>query len=355
MVTTPTGIAPGRKLTGAEFTDLQAGTRRHVVFSLTDACPLQCAHCWVTASARARQAMSPGMASYHASQFAALRQCGVDKITLTGGEPLLMPAIAGLLSEAAAAQGITTTIVTACHWADSDGASRDTVLRLAHVGSWHLSTDVYHAAFIPAEQVARAACAAFALGRQVVVRMAAAPADYDSHALLFDRVRKLLPAEVPIHVQSVVGAGERRTEMDEKPRYCVPGGLLVRQDGSFAPCCGLLSDERRAHPFAPPLEGSSLVAAIEQWRSDPLQQLVQTIGFWPVLDWAREVDESAFEDARCMAHTCDCCVRLWQSHAVRVHVRRQVMRPSIREKVAALYHATIAQPCGAAPHESVSE
>src|SRR5215471_7526744 len=102
---------------------------RHVTFSLTEACPLRCRHCIVnTVSASDRTRTMPlERAESYAAQLPSLRARGVSLVSFTGGEPLVAARQLRVLSDAAAAAEMESTVVTAAHWAKTEGSARDTV------------------------------------------------------------------------------------------------------------------------------------------------------------------------------------------------------------------------------------
>ncbi|MEM1352844.1 MAG: radical SAM protein, partial [Pseudomonadota bacterium] len=120
----------GPSLTQTEFARFQAATAQHLSFSLTLACPLRCAHCMV-ATISPRDAKSATLPTEVATRFAAempqVRRAGIRKISFTGGEPLLAREPLAVLSDAAHAAGIATTVVTACHWAKNPKIAARTV------------------------------------------------------------------------------------------------------------------------------------------------------------------------------------------------------------------------------------
>src|SRR5690348_13677215 len=102
-------IAVGHVLTGAELTAFQRQATRHIAFSLTEACPLRCAHCIVSTVPTAKASsvtLSLEQARDYAEQLPALHKKGVSRVSFTGGEPLLAFEQLRLLSEAAVNAGM---------------------------------------------------------------------------------------------------------------------------------------------------------------------------------------------------------------------------------------------------------
>ncbi len=341
----------GVRLTGDEFTSLQALAAQHVAFSVTEACPLRCSHCIVaTVPAGDRTRTMPlDVAVRYAAELPSLAERNVRFVSFTGGEPLLAPKQIHVLSAAAVDAGMRCTVVTGCHWAESDAAARRVVERYSDIATWHLSTDVFHEEFVPRENVARAARAALAANREVTVRMAASVPLSRAHEAIAADLQERLPDGVPIVVQPVTQMGRGRDVQTETatarvPAWpCMPNGMVVRYDGTVAPCCAGLVDERDGHPFHYPLATEGLAAAHERWCTDPLLQLIRSVGFAPVLDWvAEDFPEHPFA-TEVPRHPCDTCVTLWRDPAVTTAIRRRADLPQNRAKVAELTEAVFGE------------
>jgi hypothetical protein len=160
---------------------------------------------------------------------------------------------------------------------------------------------------------------------------------------LYDELRDRLPSNVHIAVQPVTKNGrgadiDTEVPTDSIPAWpCIPNGMVVRYDGTVSPCCAGLVDQRVGHPFQyEPASRVGLVAAHHAWCTDPLLQLIRSVGFGPVLQWVREAfpnHEFAIEAPR---HPCECCVNLWRDPAVLAKIRRRADMPENRSKVAQL-------------------
>lgn len=337
----------GPSMTGCELTSFQKRCGRHLSFSLTLACPLRCAHCMVTTIPPGRAAdatLSLEATERFASEFSELVTAGVTQISFTGGEPLLARPQLDLLVVAAAAAGISVSVVTACHWAKTSAAANAAVANLPGVTHWHLSTDRFHLAHLPLAHVWNAARAALAYGCRVTIRAAVArPIGAEDEAFL-DLLQAELPPGVSVALQPVALVGRARDlglETSTRgtgapPVPCLSTGPLIDHDGALHPCCSGLAEHPEISPFAQAdAAREGLAAAVVAWREDPLMRLVRAIGFgFPAL-WAEEaLGHSPVSPSP--EHPCDFCLALWRAPGAREAVMRRVSAASAREKIKAL-------------------
>jgi pyruvate-formate lyase-activating enzyme len=335
----------GVSLTPEQLSALQSLSARHVAFSVTEACPLNCRHCIVNTTSVADHSryLPLEKAREYACEMVALRRRGVEYVSFTGGEPLLAAEQLRIISEAAAVVGMHCTVVTSCHWARSKTAARRRVESFPHIHGWHLSTDIFHLEYVPVENVIRAADAAVAKERSVMVRMAAPIPLPDEHHRLRQTLVERLPKDVPVFVQPVTRMGRGATIATEvatcgSPAWpCIPNGMVVRHDGTVAPCCAGLVDQRKGHPFQYLTAASAgVVGAHDSWCKDPLLQLIRTVGFAPLLQWLKELYPDHELLKQTPRHPCECCVSLWRNPTVGVELRRRAELPDNRAKIAQL-------------------
>jgi len=354
-------LAIGTRLDGRQLTAFQSRADRHVSFSVTTACPLRCRHCLVaTVSARdhAAVALPAERAARFAAQLPALAAEGVERISFTGGEPLLAEDLLRQLSGEAIAAGMECTVVTACHWARTPEQARDVIARLPDIRRWHLSMDRYHVEYLPLDHVAHAAQAAVDLGRDALIRASVPdpPTDEDEQ-LLRDVVSRLPPA-VELAVQPVKRVGratalplglpsQSATATQLSPRAawipCMTTGPLVLADGGVRPCCSSLADGVADHPFRmPSADELGMVGAYRAWRDDPLLKLVRAVGFAPVFDWVVEGSGAPPLPALVPAHPCDQCTLLWKTPGASKRVRVRIADAGVRRKIDELHDAVFA-------------
>lgn len=356
-------LTVGHVLTGSELTTLQQNAEGHLAFSLTEACPLRCAHCIVAtlpAKELPRVTLSVEQARRYAAELPQLAERGIARISYTGGEPVLAREVLQLLSQAAAEAGIGNTLVTACHWAKTDQAADRTVAALPHIDSWHLSADRFHAEFLPVECVIRAAHAVLRAGRSATLRMAVPlPVSAEDEAF-HARLTAELPSGVPIAVQPVSKVGRAESLELDVPKQtrpslpCMSTGPVVRWDGSVSPCCSSLIDWRDRHPFQmQKASATGLLAMHEAWRTHALLRLVRSVGFQPVLRWLEEDDPEHPILKDTPDHPCDVCTGLWRRPGTAALVQKRLGVPDTREKIDALYQIVLGRRAAPQPPSEV--
>ena len=333
-------------LSGDELREYQKLHSQHVTFSLTESCPLRCAHCIVaTVSASDHSRTMPvARAEAYASQLPELAKRGVKFLSFTGGEPLLARRQLKLLSDGARRAGLECHVVTACHWATSAATAEKVIASLPAISCWHLSTDVFHSEYVTIDHVVRAAKAATKLGRSVVIRLSITLPQSPEIIAIYDGIRKTLP-DVPIHVQPIIGMGRGASvpssvETADVPEWpCMPLGMVVRFDGSISPCCAGLVDTRDGHPFQyPNADVAGIAGAHKAWCTDPLLQLIRAAGFGPLMAWLQEIAPQHRVLEETPRNPCDFCVRLWSDFSVAPALRERISKEENRSKVAELVH-----------------
>ena len=130
----------------------------------TNFCNIKCDHCYVSTTNRKNAKVMP--LSKLEKYVSLLHEAGVEKINLTGGEPFLyldkLVKAIGIIS----ALGCNPTVITNAFWAYNQNIAKSIISKLSKVGltEIHLSTDRFHAQFIPVENVIHACNAATQIG-----------------------------------------------------------------------------------------------------------------------------------------------------------------------------------------------
>jgi pyruvate-formate lyase-activating enzyme len=341
------GTVPvGLPMSGDQLREHQRLAAQHVTFSVTESCPLRCVHCIVaTVPANDRSRTMPmERAESYAAQMGALARRGVRFVSFTGGEPLLARRQLQLLSRAARDAGMESTVVTACHWATSTATAEKVVASLPDIECWQVSTDEFHRDYVSVDHVIRAAKAASKFGRNVMVRLSMSLPESDTIVSIYNELREALP-DIRIFAQPIIAMGRGASvpsfsELADVPAWpCVPQGMVVRFDGTVAPCCAGLVDTRDGHPFQYPNADTAGLEGVHQaWCTDPLLQLIRAAGFAALMPWLREIAPEHDVLAETPRHPCEFCTRLWTDPGVGPALRERISRDENRAKVAALAH-----------------
>ncbi|MGI6648800.1 MAG: radical SAM protein [Bacillota bacterium] len=326
---------------------LQVLSLTHISICVTDLCPLQCAHCLVSAGdhSRSRSSLSREVALAIAAKMQELRERGVRRISLTGGEPTLVAETLQMLSEAAFKNGLETTVVTSAFFAESNEESYRLIKSFPYISAWHISSDVYHQAQVPRSCIVNAAEAAVRLGKKATVRMTVAKPIATTDTDLYNWLQNNLPEEAEIVVQPVIKTGRAEDLNPEIIKATVPGwpcitsGMAVRTDGSVSPCCAGLIADKNGHPFRyENVITAGITKVYDDWCQDPLLQLIQAVGFAPLLGWIKEKLPNHPVLEAVPEHPCECCLALWRVPEAVKLVKSKIENPAIKTKINTLYN-----------------
>lgn len=333
-------LDPATRMTLGELAGFQSIADHHITFNLTLACPLACSHCIVSASPQLGHTTMPlEVARSYADQMPDLAAAGIRSMSFTGGEPFLARRQLKVMSEAAARVGIHCGVVTAGHWGKDRAAADRLVAEFAAIASWDISIDSYHLDWVEMETVLNAICAARDLGRTVSVRFT-----YTDPPTATDiEIHRAISAIDGVKVASQrVRAEGRAEELDlaRSTRYspflkpCLTQGMVVRYDGSVAPCC-LNLVESRNHPFQfGDARARPLVAVHRDYRIHPLLKLIRAVGFAELVDWLEAdglIDRDDLPD-----DACDLCSQVMQRPEIGERLTEIVTRPGMELRIAML-------------------
>lgn len=338
-----TTLAP--TLGAASLLALQRAGASHIGISLTKACPMTCTHCAASALPASRwraETLPPGEVAAYCDEFPALHAAGVRRLSLTGGEPVLVLPLVEQLANAASAAGLEVTLVTGLFWARTDRGRRRVIERLSAITHWNISWDLFHSAEVSLAQCLSTAALLHARGKAVSIRYTTAnPAD-DADLAALGELTTLVPEGCRIAIQEARPVGRAEEDaappavQSEPPRWpCLSTGPIVLADGSARPCCSSLYDAPAdAHPFAARTASHGLLALYEAWRSDPLMTLIRAVGFAPLLHELRRGFPQHPLAREHPVHPCDLCVALWREPATRDALAGMVRRPRLAGRIA---------------------
>jgi hypothetical protein len=330
-------------LTEAELAAVQNHAASHITFSLTLACPLRCAHCIVEAGPDKNSTTMPyAVAEHYAAQMEDLFDYGIRMISFTGGEPLLARRQMQVMSDAAYRAGIVCGVVTAAHWAYSEANADKVVRRFPGIQTWDLSLDAYHKDYLPFEHVRLAYKAACRAGRRGVIRFSYNDPMTAKDREAYDFISSFAgPQDVCSQRLRPVGRAnfvqiETSHDGSTLAKPCVTKGLVVRYDGSMAPCCINLVEER-SHPFqfGDPLQ-RPLRDIHHDYMTNPLLQMIRVIGFGELTRWLYEAGLDKCLPSNLPEDVCDLCPHLVTRPEIARYLSDRAAKPENRLRIGIL-------------------
>lgn len=333
---------PEVAMTLEELARIQKSIASNITFSLTLACPLRCSHCIVDAAPElGRTTMPIEVARYYSSQMDDLAKYGIRNISFTGGEPFLAGKQMTVLASAAQSAGIACGVVTSAHWARDLETARQVVHEYSEIQSWDISVDAFHEDFVPLEIVKNAYEAAIESERNVTIRFS-----YQEPLSLRDlKVLEFISIfeEARFSCQRVrpVGRGEL-VQIGMPQKYnpwikpCLTQGMVVRYDGSIAPCCLNLVEDRD-HPFQLGQATARPLKEIhEEYMVMPLLQLIRALGFSEPMRWLREAGLDKLLPNPLPDEACEICALMMRRPEIASFLTDMVETPEMRIRIAIL-------------------
>ncbi|WP_328674218.1 radical SAM/SPASM domain-containing protein [Streptomyces sp. NBC_00328] len=235
----------------AEIIELRPVPAAGLLATLTRRCPLSCAHCSTSSGPRGEDTPAEALRRF-VGGFAPDDRPEV--LMLTGGEPLLRPALVADLAALAAAAGTRTSVLSGMFFA-ADGRVPARILRsLRHVAHFSASIDVFHEREVPRAAVFRAMHRIRESGIDVSFHVAGTPADdayladitasirtefHDQAAVLVNHIRPVGRAAGWASARAVRFRGAAEESSSESPPApcAMAAWPTVAFDGTVAACC----------------------------------------------------------------------------------------------------------------------
>ncbi|MFF2011238.1 radical SAM protein [Streptomyces sp. NPDC058195] len=273
----------------AELVGLRPVPAGGVLITLTRRCPLRCAHCSTGSGPEVREEPEAAALERFVASFTAADRPEV--MMLTGGEPLLRPALVGSLARAARAGGTRTALLSGMFFARSGGGLPEPVARAVRtLDHFSASLDLPHEREVSRAAVFRAVRAIRELGVAVSFHLTGTGPDDPYLADVTADIDRTFGGTVPSLVNDVRPFG--RAASWAGPARPVPdgGGVLpcamaawpvVAFDGTVLACCNQDAVDHR--PVPPHLrlghvERDDWSAVRERTLGSPLLRLVRTVG-----------------------------------------------------------------------------
>lgn len=284
-----------------------------VLVSVTNRCPLHCAHCSSSSTPTSQQPDADALAGFIDSF-----RCGQAPrvLMLTGGEPLLRPGLVVELAERARAAGTATAVLTGAFFAaraDLPDTIRDVIDAVDH---FSVSIDAFHEREVPRASVFRLLRRAIQHGTAVSIHAIGTASDDGYLDRLADDVGQAFGGAVPILASTLrpVGraalwssapapasaAAPRREAPRPRALPCAMAAWpVVAADGTVLACCNQLVVDRGPAPAHLRLghiavDGWERIAAAT--LASPLLRLIRAAGP-EYLRWL--ADPSSAESGHC--------------------------------------------------------
>ncbi|MER5639742.1 radical SAM protein [Kitasatospora sp. NPDC002227] len=238
----------------AELVGLRPVPGAGLLVTLTQRCPLSCAHCSTASTLRGAQPGAAELRRFVGSFTPADRP---ELILLTGGEPLLRPTLAAELATLARAAGARTALLSGLFFARrgrTPSGIRRTVRQLDHFSA---SIDAFHEREVPRAEVFRTLREVLADGVPVSLHATGTGPDDPYLADLAAEVRRVFGADCPMLVNELRAVGRaaawagatRAPAPDGRPLPCAMAAWpVVAQDGLVLACCNQDTVDRRPAP-----------------------------------------------------------------------------------------------------------
>lgn len=267
-----------------------------LLVTVTERCPLHCAHCSATATRHGRSLDRAALLRFLGTFDA---RCRPDVLMLTGGEPLTRPGLVVRAADTVRAAGTRTAVLSGAFFAAevrSGGRLPDAVDRVARaVDHFSLSLDAFHEREVARDDVFATLEALLRAGTATSLHLLAdGPADpYPDEVA--GQVLARFGTDVPMLVGEVrpIGRGaalrpppaSARPALPPDPFAAAPCAMaawpVVAADGAITACCNQDVVDGRARPAhlrLGDIRTSSWPAVGEQARTRPLLRVLRTVG-----------------------------------------------------------------------------
>jgi hypothetical protein len=215
------------------------------------------------------------------------------------------------------------------------------VARFPAIRCWDISYDAHHRPWVGIAHIGNAARAIRAAGRKATVRVTYSDPMTAADVEVMQELQAIGETECVAQAMRPVGRGEAMTVPADhgwnpwiKP--CLTQGMVVRYDGTVAPCCLNLVESRR-HPFdfGDPRR-IDLAEVHRNFATDPLLQLIRALGFGPIRDWAIEEGLAQLLPDPLPEEVCGLCTSIMHTPALAEMAMRRATSTDVPLKIAVL-------------------
>ncbi|MDH6578737.1 radical SAM protein [Kitasatospora sp. MAP5-34] len=238
----------------AELVGLRPTPCAGLLVTLTQRCPLSCAHCSTSSTMRGGEPEADRLRGFVSSFTRANRP---ELMLLTGGEPLLRPGLVAELAAAARVSGCRTALLSGMFFARQPRIPAAILAAITSADHFSASIDAFHEREVSRADVFRALHAVLAEGLPVSLHITGTGPDDPYLAELTADVRRTFGGRVPMLVNEVRAlgraaswAGAARTPgPDGRPLPCAMAAWpVIAHDGAVLACCNQDTADRRPVP-----------------------------------------------------------------------------------------------------------
>ena len=312
---------------------------------VTFRCTIRCRHCMVGAGPHRREEMDLDKAIDWLHQVGSYANGHTKSIGFTGGEPFCAWDKLLKLARTARQLGLTYTAMTNGFWAKSKQKARVLLAQL-QPSDVSISTDVYHAEYIPIENVARVFEACQDLNIRCDITLAYDPNVLEQTRSLVQQILSFAPREL-IRTSRVFPSGRGESQDDfcdgsamDKPYSRIPCLFAtvpyILPDGDIIACVGpIINLPRENNPlFLGSLRERSLAEIFDDSQHNPI---LHGLRLWGPRFWHRLVEAHGPKSSLPKGYYTDCpcegCIALLKDPVISTFLSEAVLSKELRSYV----------------------
>lgn len=312
---------------------------------MTFRCTICCRHCMVSAGPHRKEEVDLDEAIGWVHQIGVYANGHTKSIGFTGGEPLCTWDKLLILAHTARQLGITYTVMTNGFWAKSKQKARVLLAQL-QPSDVSISTDVYHAEYIPIENVARVFEACQDLHIRCDITLAYDPNVLEQTRSLVQQILSFAPRE-SIRTSRVFPSGRGESQDDfcdgsamDKPPCGIPCLFAtvpyILPNGDIIACAGpIINLPRENNPlFLGSLREKSLAEIFYESQRNPI---LHGLRIWGPQFWHRLVEahgpKSSLPEGYYTDCPCEGCIALLKDPVISGFLSKAVLSQELRSYV----------------------
>ncbi|GAA1664156.1 hypothetical protein GCM10009765_12140 [Fodinicola feengrottensis] len=270
----------------AEMMALRQVIGAGALVTVTERCPLSCAHCASAATLAGRQLDATALLRF-LSTFTA--KCRPEVLMLTGGEPLTRPRLVVEAARLVRSAGTRTAVLSGAFFAQGKGIPPSIREVARAVDHFSLSLDVFHEREVARENVFGALHDLLRSGVATSLHVVGTGPDDPYLAEVSEEVVARFGAAVPMLVSELrpigrAAAWARRPALPD-PTLVAPCAMaawpVITTDGRVTACCNQAVVDGRTRPDHLSLgriDTATWPAVLERAKNLPMLRMVRTVG-----------------------------------------------------------------------------